>query len=119
MDLFQWVIALVFVFLIVKWLMPAKGISTISGAEVQQLTKDKKTQFIDVRTTGEFKRNHRKPFKNIPLSDLNKRSSELNKEESIVLLCQSGMRSMKAAKQLKKQGFTKIINVRGGLGGWQ
>lgn len=119
MDLIQWLIAFVFVFLIVRWLMPVRGISTISGAEVQQLTQNKKAQFIDVRTPGEFKQSNRKPFKNIPLSDIHKRASELNKEEQVVLLCQSGMRSMKAAKRLRKLGFTKITNVRGGLSGWQ
>ncbi|MFP3325235.1 rhodanese-like domain-containing protein, partial [Planococcus sp. SIMBA_160] len=31
----------------------------------------------------------------------------------------SGMRSMQAAKILKKQGFTYITNIKGGMNAWR
>lgn len=100
-------------------LVPAKGINTISTSELKlELTKKGK-QFIDVRTPQEFRGNHIRNFKNIPLFELQKRAQELSKEEEVIVICQSGMRSSKASKTLKKLGFTQITNVKGGMSAWR
>ena len=44
--------------------------------------------------------------------------STLDQNKEVIVICQSGMRSMQACKQLKKQGFTSIKNVRGGMNAW-
>ncbi|WP_156289466.1 rhodanese-like domain-containing protein [Oceanobacillus salinisoli] len=98
--------------------MPIKGITNITVQEAKNKFKDNHVQFIDVRTPGEYKVNHRKPFKNIPLSNLSSKVDTLDKEKELVVICQSGMRSAKAAKMLKKQGFQKIYNVKGGMSAW-
>lgn len=117
-NLIQWIIIIGVAIIVARRFMPAKGVQSITSQEAQKLMKDKNVQFIDVRTPGEFRANHRKPFKNIPLSDLKRRSDEINREHSVVLVCQSGMRSSKAAKLLKKQGYNKLYNVKGGMGAW-
>ncbi|MCP8617680.1 rhodanese-like domain-containing protein [Salirhabdus salicampi] len=94
--------------------MPVKGVSHITSKEA----KDKKVQFVDVRTQGEYRSNHRKPFRNIPLHTLKNRLGELQKDKEVVVICQSGVRSMKAAKILKKHGFKHITNVKGGMSSW-
>lgn len=101
------------VLIIIVWrFMPAKGIKTISTAELKTMLNDKDKVFIDVRTPQEFRARNIKQFKNIPLgSDF----SKLPKDKEIVVICQSGMRSMQACKQLKKLGFVNITNVRGGM----
>ena len=43
---------------------------------------------------------------------------KFSKEKEIVVICQSGMRSMKATKTLKKLGFKNITNVKGGINAW-
>ena len=63
-----------------KRLVPAKGIRTISTTELKAELKNKDKQFIDVRTPNEFKGNHIKEFKNIPLYDLQKKASQLSKD---------------------------------------
>lgn len=105
------IIAVVILFL--AWrLKPVKGIRSISTAELKGILNDPDKVLIDVRTPGEYKSNGLKQFKNMPLgSDL----SKLPKEKEIVVICQSGMRSMQACKQLKKLGYQKITNVRGGM----
>ena len=76
------------------------------------MLNDKDKIFIDVRTPAEYKSRNIKQFKNVPLgSDL----SKLPKDKEIVVICQSGMRSSNACKQLKKLGFEKVTNVRGGM----
>ena len=102
-----------------KRLVPAKGIRNISTTELKVELKNKDKQFIDVRTPNEFKGNHIKEFKNIPLHGLQKRASELSKDKEVFVICQSGMRSSNASKVLKKMGFEKITNVKGGMSAWR
>ncbi|WOP21065.1 rhodanese-like domain-containing protein [Bacillus pumilus] len=80
--------------------------------------KSKGQQLIDVRSPIEFQTSHIKGFQNIPLPHLKKRASQLEKNEEVYVICQSGMRSMQAAKILKKQGFTQITNIKGGVNAW-
>ncbi|MCX8046573.1 MAG: rhodanese-like domain-containing protein, partial [Anoxybacillus gonensis] len=35
-----------------------------------------------------------------------------------IVICQSGMRSNQAAKILVKNGFKRVVNVRGGMNAW-
>jgi rhodanese-related sulfurtransferase len=117
-TIIQWVLIIGVVWFILNRFIPVKGVANISAQEAKDKFSDKNVQFIDVRTPGEYKSNHRKPFKNIPLSQLTQQAKDLDKNKEIVVICQSGMRSMKAAKLLKKQGFEKVTNVKGGMGAW-
>lgn len=111
----QWVLLGVLSILLISRFMPAKGVSNITIEDLKSILKSKNIQFIDVRTPREFKQHNQKPFKNIPLSELGSQASQLKKDQEVVVICQSGMRSMKATKVLKKQGFEKISNVKGGM----
>ncbi len=110
METFIIIIA-VAVFLI--WRMkPGKGVNSISTAELKSILDDKDKVFIDVRTPNEYRSRNIKQFKNMPLgTDF----SKLPKDKEIVVICQSGMRSSNACKQLKKLGYEKVTNVRGGM----
>jgi len=57
---------------------------------------------------------------NIPLGQLPGRLTELApwKDALIVCQCKSGRRSMKALETLKKHGFTKVLNLAGGILAW-
>ncbi|WP_242705668.1 rhodanese-like domain-containing protein [Pontibacillus sp. ALD_SL1] len=108
------------IYFIVKTMIPPKGVQQITPKEAQEKLQSKKKsdQFVDVRTPGEYNRNQIRGFTNIPLQSLKSASSELDSSKEVVLLCQSGTRSMAAARLLKKQGFTHITNIRGGLNAW-
>jgi molybdopterin/thiamine biosynthesis adenylyltransferase/rhodanese-related sulfurtransferase len=54
----------------------------------------------------------------IPLNDLPKRVSELDREKNIVVQCKSGGRSQRAAEFLQQQGFKHIENLAGGITAW-
>jgi len=105
------IIAIVVLFL--AWrMMPAKGVTTITTEQLKTIQNDKNKLFVDVRTPAEYKARNVKPFMNIPLgSDF----SKLPKDKEIVVICQSGMRSKQACKQLRKLGYSKVTNVRGGM----
>ena len=57
----------------------------------------------------------------IPLGSLVGRLAELedHKEDQVVLYCRSGGRSGKAQQILASEGFTKALNLAGGMLAWQ
>jgi rhodanese-related sulfurtransferase len=112
-------IGAVIVFIGYRAITPSKGIKSISTDELKPELKKAGKQFIDVRTPAEYKANRIKEFKNIPLNELPARSAELDANKETYVICQSGMRSSKAAALLKKKGFGKVINVRGGMGSYR
>lgn len=114
----QWVLLVVLIGFIISRFMPAKGVSNISVQDAKAMVKDKNIQFIDVRTAHEFNINHRKPFINIPLAELESKTKELEKDREVVVICQSGMRSTRASRIFKKHGFKKVSNVKGGMSAW-
>ncbi len=69
---------------------------------------------LDVRTPGEFKSGHIKGSVNVPLQVLDQQLTKLNKNQTIITCCASGMRSGSAKGILKAKGFT----VHNG-GAWQ
>jgi rhodanese-related sulfurtransferase len=119
MDYINYVLLALFIVFIVYRIMPTKGVRNISTAELKNELKDKNKLFIDVRTPGEYKGNHIREFKNIPLNLLaQKADKELTKDKEVIVICQSGMRSGQASKILKKLGYTKVTNVKGGMNAW-
>lgn len=108
-----------FLLFIIQRIVPTKGVRHITTADLKEEIKNKDKQFVDVRTPGEFKGNHIRGFKNIPLHQLSQKADkELSKEKEVIVICQSGMRSQKASKMLKKLGYTKVTNVKGGMSAW-
>lgn len=55
---------------------------------------------------------------NMPLLALEHRWTELPKDRDIVLVCESGARSLKATYYLQFQGFTRVSNMEGGIAKW-
>lgn len=109
------ILAIVIVFIIWR-MLPAKGIKTITTDALKGILNDKDKVFVDVRTPGEYKARNIRQFKNTPLgTDF----SKLPKDKEIVVICQSGMRSAQACKQLKKLGYENVSNVRGGMSAWR
>jgi hydroxyacylglutathione hydrolase len=73
---------------------------------------------LDVRASNEFEDSHIEKAVNIPVADLRERHTELNKEDTIILICSSGNRSSLGASILRQQGFKNLYNVAGGMTGY-
>ncbi len=111
-----WIIIILAIAFVAWRLKPVKGVKTISTDTLKGILNDQDKVFVDVRTPGEYKSRNIHQFKNIPLgSDL----SKLPKDKEVIVICQSGMRSAQACKQLKKIGYENITNVRGGMNAWE
>ncbi|XP_016201414.1 thiosulfate sulfurtransferase 16, chloroplastic isoform X1 [Arachis ipaensis] len=87
-------------------------------------------RYLDVRTPEEFHAGHAPGAINIPYmfrvgSGMTKNtnfvkevSSELRKDDEIIVGCQLGKRSMMAATDLLAAGFTGVTDIAGGYAAW-
>ncbi len=81
-----------------------------------QMDSDKNIVILDVRTPNEFQTGHIKRAKNI--SSIKEIQSKYpNKDTKFFVYCQSGSRSVKAAKKLVMKGYKEIYDI-GGLSYW-
>jgi rhodanese-related sulfurtransferase len=76
---------------------------------------------IDVRDSSAYETGHIVDARNMPLKDLAAGIEGLkrNKDKPVITCCDTGMNGGSAARELGKLGFTKVFNLRGGLGAWR
>jgi rhodanese-related sulfurtransferase len=76
---------------------------------------------LDVRTQAEFESGHIRDARHLPQEQVAGAAETLKKykDKVIVACCESGMRSGATARVLRAQGFTKVVNLRGGLQSWR
>jgi adenylyltransferase/sulfurtransferase len=73
---------------------------------------------LDVRNPPEFDINRIEGSTMIPLPELQDRLGELDPAATIVAHCHHGMRSAKAVHLLRQMGFSRAINLAGGIDAW-
>ncbi|MBZ5605857.1 MAG: molybdopterin-synthase adenylyltransferase MoeB, partial [Acidobacteriia bacterium] len=95
------------------------GEGEISPREVKEkIDRGDKFLLLDVREPHEYKIASIPTAKLIPLGELPKHLSELDSATEIVAHCKSGVRSGKACDLLRKSGFKKVRNMKGGILAW-
>ena len=72
-------------------------------------------RIIDVREPFEFVSGRVPGSELVPLGEFAAASTHWNKDDLYVLVCRSGARSGRAAGYLASQGFTRVINMAGGM----
>ena len=75
----------------------------------------------EAREAGEFAQGHILSARNIPLDQLEARLKEIEryKEKPVIVSCAVGNRAGSAASLLRKQGFTNVVNLSGGIAAWR
>ncbi|NQX62912.1 rhodanese-like domain-containing protein [Paenibacillus qinlingensis] len=96
-----------------------KGLRNLSSDQFQEAMDKDKHVLIDVREPGEVKQGYIPGAVNIPLSSMGRRLSEIPKDRPIYLYCRSGMRSKQAARVLRKNGFSELSHLKGGMMAWK
>jgi rhodanese-related sulfurtransferase len=76
---------------------------------------------VDVRSKAEFDSGHILDARHVPQDEVAQAAETLKrfKDKVVIVCCESGMRSGAAARVLQGQGFTKVVNLRGGLQAWR
>lgn len=95
-----------------------------STAQATQLINREDALVVDVRDPGEYGAGHILGAKNVPLAQIGARiesGHELGKrkDKPVIVYCDGGERAAKAVGALKKLGFSRVVNLSGGLPGWQ
>jgi sulfur-carrier protein adenylyltransferase/sulfurtransferase len=92
----------------------------VTVQEMKKALDDLKSNIkvIDVREPDEYQIAHIIGVPLIPLSVLEKRFTELDPNQQIYIHCKSGIRSMKALRFLREQGYKYVKSVKGGISAW-
>ncbi len=95
--------------------------SQLSPVQATLLINREDAIILDVREQGDYAKGHIPNARHIPLSEFARRSAEMEKwkGQPLILCCASGGRSESAGAQLRKAGFDKVYNLRGGMMEWQ
>jgi rhodanese-related sulfurtransferase len=95
--------------------------SGLSPQDMVQLMNREKAVVIDVCSADEFAQGHVIGAKNLPLSELEAKLAQVvkNKATPVVMVCQVGARSARAAATAQKLGYENVQSLAGGLKAWQ
>src|SRR5436189_3354661 len=97
---------------------PAVQVPEITPRELKaRLDRGDDLFILDVREPHEYQICNLKGHL-LPLGELPRRVHELDSSREIVAHCRSGKRSAEAVDFLRKAGFRKILNLKGGILAW-
>ena len=94
-------------------------ISEIGVKELEERMKSGEVQVLDVRREPEWEAAHIENATWWPLDNFRVSPPEIDHDARIAIHCKGGYRSMLASSLLQRAGFTRVINVIGGIDAWQ
>jgi len=118
-----WFVALAVVFNLLLFSVlqgSVRGANNVSALEMPALQRKGKSLIVDVNKAEHYAASHIPNSVNVPLEDLSADHKKLgkHKDSTIIVCCQTGSRSTKAAKKLLELGFSNVNILSGGLVAW-
>lgn len=97
-----------------------KGYKDLTPMQAVQLMNRENVVLLDVRENSELQQGRIAGSRHIPLGNVPKRITELEKDKDkhIIAVCRVGNRSGIACRQLVKNGFEHVYNLKGGMTAW-
>lgn len=92
--------------------VPEISVDDLEAREAESLV-------LDVRELAEYTRGHVPGAHALPQSELASRLEELPRDRPILLICQTGSRSLRSVQFLTQAGFSNVANVTGGTSAWR
>ncbi len=97
---------------------PAK-VKEINRSEFETLAEKNNTLIVDVRSPHEQPKLRGYTVYELPLPELSNRLDELQDADQILVFCQAGARSLKAAQQIQETYRQKqVYSLKGGINEW-
>ncbi|MCK5736472.1 MAG: rhodanese-like domain-containing protein, partial [Spirochaetaceae bacterium] len=73
---------------------------------------------IDVRPFNAYEKGHLPGAVSMPSSEIKKSSFEIDKNQDVILYCETGGRAQQVIKYLEEEGYTRLMNW-GGYTRWK
>jgi rhodanese-related sulfurtransferase len=73
---------------------------------------------LDVREPWEFEIAHIEGSTLVPLGQVPRMVNREDPDREVVVICHHGIRSRNAGRFLEHHGFTRVINLAGGIDAW-
>ena len=73
---------------------------------------------LDVREPHEWAICRIEGSRLIPMSQIPEASAELDPDQETIVICHHGARSARVALYLQQIGFSKVVNLEGGIDAW-
>lgn len=96
-----------------------RQLQEIDAVTLNKWLKSNRALLIDVREPGEFFAEHIPGAKLMSLSRFDPAVIPQDRNQKIVLQCQSGTRSAQAAQKMFDMGFGEVFHLKGGLPTWK
>lgn len=98
------------------WKKAGNDYQTIDSIDANTFAeRQAETAVLDVRRESEFNTEHVVGAQNLPLDFINKRMNEIERDQTYLVHCAGGYRSLIAISILKARGFDRLVNVEGGF----
>ena len=91
----------------------------ISPVELsEKLARGEEIVLVDVREPYEWNAGHIESAQHIPMAQIQKRIDEIPRDRDVVMICRSGSRSAHVQHHLQQLGYTRVMNLVGGMTRW-
>jgi rhodanese-related sulfurtransferase len=96
------------------------GVRDVAPGEATRLLNHENAIMVDMRSDRDFRDGHIVNAVHVPAenSDMYARLDKY-RDRPLIVYCRSGQRSLPVCSKLRKQGFEKVYNLKGGVLGWQ
>jgi len=92
----------------------------LSAIDLKQRLDENKEQLflLDVREPWEFALCKIEGSSLVPMSKITNAINDYNREQAIVVVCHTGVRSRSVCMFLEREGFQNVSNLEGGVHAW-
>jgi rhodanese-related sulfurtransferase len=104
-----------------EWILASGSRRPIGANEAVRLMNTENAVVVDVRSAADYKKNHILNAVHVPAAGIDERAGEIakNKDRTIICYCGTGNQASQAAGKLRKQGYSNVHTLRGGINAWQ
>jgi rhodanese-related sulfurtransferase len=101
------------------WAMPRTSPAVAEVGPDAVVADGGRAFLLDVREPAEFAQGRLPGAVNVPQADLATRLAEVPRDRPVLVVCQAGARSRRAAQFLAERGYDRVRSVAGGTAAWQ
>ncbi len=93
----------------------------LSPGRATRLSNNEEAVFIDARAHKDFEQGHVPGARSIPSREVEGYLKQIEKlrEHPVILYDEGGLDAERAAKELAKNGFTRLYSIEGGMPAWR